>query len=292
MDYDKYRLLIRAADLGNLSRAAEALGYTQSNASYTISSLESELGVRILRRDRSGTHLTSEGRYLLPALRELVSSEEKIHTIANSLNHLEIGTLKIGAFTSICLTLLPKIISKFRRKYPGIQIEIITNDGSYSEMEKLLQAGVTDCSFVLEPAAGGLQCVHLFDDPLKIIMPVSWKIAETGEDISLRLLQDRPFLMPSEGNNTDILRICRQYGFHPHAEFTMKDDPAILAMSENGLGWSIMPQLLLSDCRYHLQIRNIEGRPSRSIGIAVRSGESLSPLIQGFIQSLQSLMPE
>ena len=57
MNIIKYRLLVKAIELGNLTKAASELGYTQSGASHQIKSVEEELGIKILQRDRSGTCL-------------------------------------------------------------------------------------------------------------------------------------------------------------------------------------------------------------------------------------------
>ena len=60
MNINKYRLMIKAIELGNLTKAASELGYTQSGASHQIKSVEEELGIKILQRDRSGTKLTTQ----------------------------------------------------------------------------------------------------------------------------------------------------------------------------------------------------------------------------------------
>ena len=52
MESEKLRLLLKTVELGSLSRAATAMGYTQSAASYAIQSLEEELGVTMLHRSR------------------------------------------------------------------------------------------------------------------------------------------------------------------------------------------------------------------------------------------------
>ena len=73
MDVGKYELLLKAVEFQNLTKAASALGYTQSGASHVISSIENELGVSLLRRDHRGTALTTEGEMMLPAIREMVA---------------------------------------------------------------------------------------------------------------------------------------------------------------------------------------------------------------------------
>lgn len=54
MDQNKRVALLTAIDLGNLTRAAEQLGYTQSGLSYVIKALEAELGFPLLVRSRAG----------------------------------------------------------------------------------------------------------------------------------------------------------------------------------------------------------------------------------------------
>ena len=54
MDHNKRTALLTAIDLGNLTRAAEQLGYTQSGLSYIIKSVEAEFGFPLLIRSRSG----------------------------------------------------------------------------------------------------------------------------------------------------------------------------------------------------------------------------------------------
>lgn len=58
MDQNKRVALLTAIDLGNLTRAAEQLGYTQSGLSYVIKTLETELGFPLLLRSRSGVRPT------------------------------------------------------------------------------------------------------------------------------------------------------------------------------------------------------------------------------------------
>ena len=71
MDQNKRVALLTAIDLGNLTRAAEQLGYTQSGLSYVIKALEAELGFPLLVRSRAGVRPTDECQRILPLLREL-----------------------------------------------------------------------------------------------------------------------------------------------------------------------------------------------------------------------------
>ena len=68
MDQNKCVALLTAIDLGNLTRAAEQLGYTQSGLSYVIKTLETELGFPLLVRSRTGVRPTEDCQRILPLL--------------------------------------------------------------------------------------------------------------------------------------------------------------------------------------------------------------------------------
>lgn len=131
MDINKYALFSRIAELKNLTMAAELLGYTQSSASHAVSSLETELGISLFTRSRSGMELTSAGRVLLPSVYGLLQCQEQILQIVNSIRGLEIGSVKVAAFSSVTINWLAQIAGDFHNQYPGIDIEVM--DGSYEK---------------------------------------------------------------------------------------------------------------------------------------------------------------
>lgn len=283
MDVGKYELLLKAAELRNLTKAASSLGYTQSGASHIISTIEAELGVSLLRRDYSGTHLTTEGELLLPAIRELVACGDKIRSISQSILGLQTGTLRIAAFSSISLLWLPKMIGRFHSQYPNVQVEIISGTGSYLEMEEYLLTAQVDCSFVRLPVSSSLQATPLLQDPLLAVIPPNCALAAAKEPISFAQLAYEPFLMPAEGKNYDISILCKTFSFTPQVAFTMSDDLSLLAMAENGLGCTILPGLLLNNYPHRAVVKRLETSPSRTIGVAVRANQAPSPLTTAFV---------
>lgn len=290
MNINKYRLLIKAIELGNLTKAATELGYTQSGASHQIKSVEDELGIKILQRDRSGTKLTTEGKLLLPYIREAISCEDKILAAANSIIGMQIGSLKVGAFTSVSLVLLPIIIGQFHQLYPKVQIDILTGEGSYPEMEQFLIDGMADCSFVSGAYSQKLNLIHLFDDPLCLVLPPDHPLTTADIPIRFQQLNDIPFLMPTDGNNTDILQLCYKHNFTPSVAFTMHDDLALLAMVENGLGCTILPKLILNNYPHKAAVKYLEAYPTRTISIATRTDEVLSSIVSTFLELTQTII--
>lgn len=73
MDTHKYKALLKAMESGSISAAAQELGYSPSGLNRLLDSLEKELGFTVLDRTPQGVVLTSEGRGLLPKIRENLS---------------------------------------------------------------------------------------------------------------------------------------------------------------------------------------------------------------------------
>ena len=64
MANSKYAAFIAAAEEGNMTAAAQKLGYTQSGVSHLVHTLEQELGVQLLIRSKAGVELSPEGNAL------------------------------------------------------------------------------------------------------------------------------------------------------------------------------------------------------------------------------------
>ena len=79
----RYQTFLKAAELGNLTKTAELLGYTQPAVSRMISELEKEWGITLFTRSRTGVCLTSDGEYLLPHIRMVCNAQSNLeeHTI-------------------------------------------------------------------------------------------------------------------------------------------------------------------------------------------------------------------
>ena len=73
LDIKKYEVLLSTLDKGCFAKACEDLGYTQPAITHMMKSMEREIGFPLLKRSNKGIQLTSEGREVLPLIRELVA---------------------------------------------------------------------------------------------------------------------------------------------------------------------------------------------------------------------------
>src|SRR6478752_6726153 len=147
----KFEIFSTVVELGSLTKAGEILGLTQSAVSHAIASLESEWGFSLLNRGRSGINLTSNGEHVLKYIREILKwNEEMLQEIAN-INGLEIGTVRIGTFSSVSIQWLPEIMKSFNEYHPSIEIKLL--EGDYDDIEHWISTGIVDFGFVSLPTS-------------------------------------------------------------------------------------------------------------------------------------------
>ena len=276
----KVRAFVSAVELGSLTRAAEELGCTQSAVSHTIVSLESELGFRLFKRARSGLRLTDEGEKLLSAARALLAAEEQLQQTAASIRGLDTGTVRIGAFTSVAVHWLPPVLKEFQRDYPGVDFKLL--NGDYHDVSEWLSDGSVDLGFVTLPCElKNCETIALMEDRLLAILPRDSRFASYPR-FPLVECEREPFISLLQSSDHDARGALEAAGVKPNVRFYTKDDYAIIAMVEQGLGMSIMPELLLKGRNYDLQIMPLVPEARRTIGIALAAGAHAGPATRRF----------
>src|SRR5699024_7425018 len=107
MSISKYKVLIEVLEQGSLTKAAKTMGYTQSGISHTIDRLEDEFGFDLIVRSRTGTRLTKNGEQVIPTIREMLKWNEYLEQQIAAVHGVELGTVRIGTFTSVSVHWLP-----------------------------------------------------------------------------------------------------------------------------------------------------------------------------------------
>ena len=279
MNLTKYEALAAVVEQGSLTRAAESLRCTQSNLSHSLDSLEKELGFPLLKRGRGGVKLTAEGERLMPSVRALLASAEQLNQTAAAIRGLDTGTVRIGAFTSVAVHWLPGVLKEFQADYPNVDFKLL--NGDYHDVEQWLEDGSVDIGFVNVPCALGCECITLMEDRLLAILPLGSRFANYPK-FPLVECETEPFISLLESSDHDARRALEAAGVQPNVRFYTKDDYAILAMVEQGLGMSIMPELLLKGRHDRLQILPLIPEAKRTIGMAIAASEKAGPATRRF----------
>ena len=125
MDIRSLSVFVEAAELGSFTRAGQKLGYAQPTVSVQIKQLEQELGVPLFERIGHTITLTHEGRYaLVQAQKILRTCQEMVRGV--DANQQPMGTVRMATADSLCSPLVAHHFAAFRRKYPGVHLQLRT----------------------------------------------------------------------------------------------------------------------------------------------------------------------
>ena len=281
MDTKKYEVFVKIVETASLTKAAEELGLTQSGVSHILSTMEEELGFTLLKRSRTGARLTAEGAALLPYMREIAMQERLLHAEVQRLRGVTAGEVRIGTFTSVATHWLPGMMKEFQQRYPAVEFRLF--NGDYHDVDGWLSDGSVDLGFITLSAAEDWECIPLLEDPLLAVLPVGHPLAERAVCKTEEVARE-PFISLLESSDHDARRALDAVGLKPNVKFTTKDDYAIVAMVEQGLGVSIMPQLLLRGQNRAVETRPLEPAVSRTLALAIPAGKRVGPAARVFAE--------
>ena len=281
INLSRCKILMATVETGSLTAAAKREGITQSAVSHSIAALEEELGFAVISRGRGGIKLTTEGERILPAIRGLLNSSEQLDQTAAAIRGLDSGTIRIGAFTSVAVHWLPTILKHFQEDYPKVEFRLL--NGDYHDVEQWLNEGSIDIGFINLPCAAECECIALMEDRLLAIVPESSRFA-SYQKFPLIECETEPFISLLESSDHDARRALESAGVKPNVRFYTKDDYAIIAMVEQGLGISIMPELLLKDRNDRLITLPLVPEAKRTIGLAIAAGDRAGPATRRFAE--------
>ena len=285
----RYLALQKIVQTGSFSKAAEALGYTQSAMSQMISSLEEELSMKLLNRFRTGTQLTLEGEALYPYMEQTIYHYFSMQEKAKEIRGLDTGIIRMGTLASISAHWMPKLLKEFQALYPSV--EFVIHQGDYTSIQNWIKTGAVDFGFVNPKAVNGLQTIPLKEGIMLAVFPEHHALAQK-EIVPLSELAEEPFILLEEGHYYEPLEAFEQIGKRPNIKYTIHDDYAIMTMVEAGLGISILAELVLRRTNYRLLLRKTEPPVYRTIAIGYRDVYSLPIASKRFLEYLKEHLSE
>ena len=289
MNIQKYMAFIKTVEYGSFTKAAGALGYSQSGISRMIGDLENEWNVTLLERGRTGVRLTSDGLLLLPYAQDLCNDYWKMQGQVDEINGMQSGLIRIGTFSSAATHWLPNIIKAFQSDYPDIDYELLLGD--YTEIERWILDGRVDCGFLRLPTHPELDTIFLQQDKLLVILPAGHSLA-AADQFPVKELSNDPFMLLEKNAKSEISELLEQWGISPNIKFTTWDDYAILSMVESGLGISILPQLILQRIPYDVVVKEPDIPAYRKICLAMKDQRSASLAVKRFLDYLPYREPQ
>lgn len=275
------------ADTRSFARAAETLGYTQPAVSQQVAALEKIVGQRLFERSsgRSEATLTEAGEVLLAHVQAVTARLGVARQDLRDLERGDAGTVRVGAFQSALARLLPRVLQRYRRAYPGVDVTVFETTTDHSLHEEV-RRGALDLAFVLLP---------LDDEEFEyreIVRDAFVLVSRKGGPRPARVTS----LADLSGVPLITFRTCRsaatlvslitEHTEDPQIVFRSDDNAAIKEMVRAGLGAAILPELWLGlGGNDGLELTPLDGLvPPRVVVLAWRKSRQLTPAQEAFVE--------
>ena len=270
------RVLSAAVEKGSFSAAAEEIGITQSGVSQSIKHLEATLGVQLLIRHRDGVAPTKLGKAVLADARLALQAIERIRQACGAARGVPSGRIRLGSISSVAARMLPSILARFRKQYPGVTIDLI--EGTDIEICEWVENAVVDLGLTGETGSK-VQASPVVEDDFVLVVSCKHRLAGR-RSVRLADIAEEPFLMSTSGCEPAIRRIFDAADINPPIAFRVRDPEALVNMVGQGLGVTIMPQLSIADRVRGIVCVSIQPRQERRIVAITKYDEPEMPAVE------------
>ena len=243
MELKNLRAFVEVVRHNGFTAAGKVLNATQSTVSKAVRALEDEVGAPLLDRPAPKPRLTAIGEAVYArALRLLAERDDLLAEIAE-LRGLKRGVLRLGLPPVGSGILFAPLFTRFRKKYPGIDIRLIEHGSA--RLEEILKAGEIDFAASLLPVDDDFEWHEIRRDPLMVLVAADSALAGR-ERISINDLRDIPLILFESGfaQNRVIINACHSKGFEPVVAARSSQIDFIVELVGAGLGAAFLPRLL------------------------------------------------
>lgn len=149
MTLDQLRIFIEVAERGHMTRAAEAIGMSQSAASAAVASLENAYQVKLFDRVGRGIQLTEPGRIFLREARAVLDRASMARSVLQDLAGSPAGPVAIAASQTIATYWLPRRLAAFHAESPRVRLDVVIRNTH--EVESAVVEGEVNVGLVEGP---------------------------------------------------------------------------------------------------------------------------------------------
>jgi DNA-binding transcriptional LysR family regulator len=297
MDLWQLHIFCRVVEWRSFSKAAQAVHLTQPTISSHIKDLEEHFGCPLIDRLSKEAVPTDAGRLLYGYAQRLLALREEIETEMAQYQGKTRGRLVIGGSTIPGGYLLPRVVGRFKKRYPQIMLSLTIADTDRiiaGVLEGALEFGVVGA----ESRDKNILQEILVSDEMRLIVPARHPWA-SKKKIALALLLAEPYITRERGSGTlrSLQESFRRMG-HDTGELNivgeMGSTEAIRQGIKEGMGVSILSTMAIAEdlASGSLKAVAVEGLDlTRHFYITRHRQRSLSPLGAAFIDFLKENLP-
>jgi len=227
--------------LNSFNKAATKLQTTQPAVSQKITSLENELGFKVLDRSLRQFKLTHKGMTLFKYAEKFMRLETDLVAELTENQHLT-GTIRLGVSETIVYTWLVEYIEKVQQEFPKISVEIVVD--LTPNLQEGVRTGDLDMAFLLGPTLA-FECIEqsLCNFELSFLAAPSFK-GGIGQMSFKALMSNTILTYPKITYPYKELKAkMKEKGIDEPLSITSYSLATLLRLAEQGLGIAVVPTL-------------------------------------------------
>lgn len=284
MDIRELKIFRELANSLHFGQTSRACNMTPSALTRTIQRLEQEVGEKLFIRDKRSVTVTHAGEALQEYAAEVLQRWDELRNKLSSDRVLR-GSISLYCSVTAAYGILPRILSRFREKYPEVHLNLQTGDAARALPKLQNQEVDLTIAALPEKALARIMFMKLTETPLVFITAAGTRAKTTaaGQAIDWR---QTPIIMPEYGLSRDRVNswfAAKEVTPAIYAE--VAGNEAIIAMVSLGCGVGVVPKLVLDKSPLRSQIRVLTVSPQLppfSIGICAIRHQMANPRIQAF----------
>lgn len=293
IDPGRLLLLTQLRDHGSVTKVAQRTHRTPPAVSQQLARLEQEVGAQLVERRPHGCSLTPLGMRLVAHADQVNTAVQR--ALEDAANYLDAhrDRLRLGAFPTAGLALLPEALAALRHRHPHAELSVV--DLGPVEGTTLVAEHTLDLALVgeyAEPieAPPGTRLVPLIDDPIHVVMPEDHPLTRRPvpklQDFAADAWACAPAALP---NRRQLDRAATADGFTPRVPFESDSYAVAQAVVSAGVAVSFVPRLALRKPPGTTHRPLADPHLSRRIHAVVPSNTDHAPLAETFLQLLHNI---
>jgi DNA-binding transcriptional LysR family regulator len=270
MELRHLRYFVAVAEDLHFRKAAEKLHIVQPALSKQISSLERELGILLLDRDRRHVSLTEAGKVFLKEAIEVLAQADGAMARARAVSRGEVGRLNIGFIQPALADLLPRSLRVYRHHYPGVMLSV-SEATNRMAIEKITSRSMHFSFSRLPIAARPELCTEiLVEEPVALVVPEGHHLA-ARESVKMEEIAGEDLLLLDRKVEPELhdyyIAACNAAGFSPRVAHEVNSTWVAMGLVAGGLGVAFAPESSRLTGQNHVKYLAIEGDgPKLSMG--------------------------
>jgi DNA-binding transcriptional LysR family regulator len=288
MDLRQLRYFVAVAEELHFGHAAQRLRIAQPALSRQIQSLEKDLLVQLLFRNRRRVQVTPAGQVFLERARQILARADEAVLAAQRVGGGISGALNLGFVGSATYDVLPGVLREFLKAAPHVDLTL-SEMTVQAQIEALVEKRIDIGLLRLPAKTAGLVFRTIAREPLYVALPSAHRLAHLPA-VPLSALSAESFVLypdhPRPSWTEYVIGLCQQAGFRPVVVQRTVEIQTTLSLVAAGIGLSIVPRCIGNLQRKDVVFRRLTGVRARTELLVAYRERDRSPVVQTFLKVL------